>query len=155
MVPRKGGKVVTIPLAPSTARAIDLALGERVDGPTFVGRDGGRLDRHAGWRIVRRLARMAGINKPVTHATPGAAVTARAAAWAHEGRWTHALSIPSRGRRPCGRQPDLAGDGSYASVAASRCRSSAAFSDATGSAWRWTTFHSPSSRRNTVVARSV
>ncbi len=29
---RKGGKVVTIPLAPRTARAIDLAIGERVDG---------------------------------------------------------------------------------------------------------------------------
>jgi integrase/recombinase XerD len=29
---RKGGKVVTIPLAPRTARAIDLAVGERSDG---------------------------------------------------------------------------------------------------------------------------
>src|SRR5882672_11312203 len=29
---RKGGKVVTIPLAPRTARAIDLALGERTGG---------------------------------------------------------------------------------------------------------------------------
>ena len=28
-----GGKVVTIPLAPRTARAIDLAIGERPDGP--------------------------------------------------------------------------------------------------------------------------
>jgi integrase/recombinase XerD len=62
---RKGGEVVTIPLAPGTARAIDLALGERVDGPIFVGRDGARFDRHAAWRIVRRLARKAGINKPV------------------------------------------------------------------------------------------
>ena len=62
---RKGGKVVTIPLAPRTARAIDLAIGERVEGPIFVGRNGERLDRHAAWRIVRRLARRAGINKPV------------------------------------------------------------------------------------------
>jgi site-specific recombinase XerD len=30
-----------------------------------LGRDGGRLDRHAAWRIVRRLARKASINKPV------------------------------------------------------------------------------------------
>jgi site-specific recombinase XerD len=37
---RKGGKVVTIPLAPRTARAIDLAIGERVEGPIFVGQDG-------------------------------------------------------------------------------------------------------------------
>jgi integrase/recombinase XerD len=62
---RQGGRVVTMPLAPRTARAIDLALGARVDGPIFVGRDGVRLDRHAAWRIVRPLARKAGINKPV------------------------------------------------------------------------------------------
>jgi integrase/recombinase XerD len=62
---RKGSKVVTIPLAPRTARAIDLAIGERLDGPIFLGADGQRLDRHAAWRIVRRLARPAGIDKPV------------------------------------------------------------------------------------------
>ena len=44
--------------------------------------------------------------------------------------------------------------GGYAPVV-SRRTSSVALSEATGSAWRWTTFHSPSSRRNTVVARSV
>jgi integrase/recombinase XerD len=43
---RKGGKVVTIPLAPRTARAIDLAVGERSDGPVFLAADGRRLDRH-------------------------------------------------------------------------------------------------------------
>src|SRR5271166_2948711 len=32
-ITRKGGKVVTIPLAPRTARAIDLATGERCGGP--------------------------------------------------------------------------------------------------------------------------
>ena len=53
---RKGGKVVTIPLAPRTARAIDLAVGERCEGPIFFGADGGRLDRHAAGRIVRRIA---------------------------------------------------------------------------------------------------
>jgi integrase len=62
---RNGGKIVTIPLAPRTARAIDLAIGERIEGPTFVGANGEHLDRHAAWRIVRRLARRAGINKPV------------------------------------------------------------------------------------------
>ena len=45
VVTRKGGKVVTVPLAPRTARAIDLAVG-------------------AG-RIVRRVAHRAGIAKPV------------------------------------------------------------------------------------------
>ena len=36
VITRKGGKVVTIPLAPRTARAIDLAAGERCDGPVFL-----------------------------------------------------------------------------------------------------------------------
>ena len=35
-ITRKGGKVVTIPLAPRTARAIDLAIGERTGGPVFL-----------------------------------------------------------------------------------------------------------------------
>ena len=30
---RKGGKLVTVPLAPRTARAVDLAIGERLSGP--------------------------------------------------------------------------------------------------------------------------
>jgi site-specific recombinase XerD len=62
---RKGGKVVTIPLAPRTARAIDLAVGERCEGPLFLGSDGYRLDRHAAARIVRRIARRAGSAKRV------------------------------------------------------------------------------------------
>jgi Site-specific recombinase XerD len=64
-ITRKGGKVVVIPLAPRTARAIDLAIGERMDGPIFLGVDGLRLDRHAAGRIVRRVARRAGIAKRV------------------------------------------------------------------------------------------
>jgi integrase/recombinase XerD len=62
---RKGGKIVTIPLAPRTARAIDLAVGERVEGPIFRNNDGVRLNRHAAARIVRRVARRAGIAKRV------------------------------------------------------------------------------------------
>ncbi len=34
MITRKGGTVVTIPLTPRTACAIDLATGDRADGPT-------------------------------------------------------------------------------------------------------------------------
>ena len=55
--------VVTIPLAPRTARAIDLAIGERTDGPVFLAADGRRLDRHGAGRIVRKVARRAGIGK--------------------------------------------------------------------------------------------
>ena len=62
---RKGGKMATIPLAPRTARAVDLAVGERNEGPLFRSHTGGRLDRHAASRIVRRIARRAGINKRV------------------------------------------------------------------------------------------
>ena len=64
-VVRKGGKLVTMPLAPRVARAIDLAVGERLDGPIFIDTDGQRLDRHAAGRIVRRIARRAEIGKRV------------------------------------------------------------------------------------------
>src|SRR5438552_3480661 len=66
VITRKGGRVVTIPLAPRTARAIDLAIGERCEGPIFLAADGRRLDRHGAGRIVRRLARRAGIGKTGT-----------------------------------------------------------------------------------------
>lgn len=64
-VVRKGGKIVIVPLAPRTARAIDLAVGERCEGPILVGPAGGRMDRHAAGRVVRRIARRAGITKKV------------------------------------------------------------------------------------------
>ncbi len=65
-VRRKGGKVVLMPLAPRTARAVDLAIGERTEGPLFLNHDGTRrLDRHAASRVVRRLAKRAGIDKRV------------------------------------------------------------------------------------------
>ena len=56
---------MTIPLAPRTARAIDLAIGERSEGPVFVGPDGERPDRHGAARSVHRVTRRAGITKPV------------------------------------------------------------------------------------------
>lgn len=64
-VTRKGGTVVTMPLAPRVARTVDLAIGERLEGPIFVDSAGQRLDRHAAGRIVRRVARQAGITKRV------------------------------------------------------------------------------------------
>ena len=76
-ITRKGGKVVTIPLAPRTARAIDLAIGERTGGPVFLAGDGRRLDRHGAGRIVRKVARRAGIAKTVTpHTLRHAFITA-------------------------------------------------------------------------------
>jgi integrase/recombinase XerD len=58
---RKGGKHATIPLAPRTSRALDLYIGERTTGPIFLGAKGGRMDRYAADRMVKRLARRAGI----------------------------------------------------------------------------------------------
>ena len=76
-ISRKGGKVVTILLAPRTARAIDLAIGERTGGPVFLAKDGRRLDRHGAGRIVRRTARRAGIGKTDTpHTLRHAFITA-------------------------------------------------------------------------------
>lgn len=65
LVRRKGGKVVTIPLAPRTARAVDLTVGERLDGPIFLDRHGDRLRRDGAARMVRRLAKRAGITKRI------------------------------------------------------------------------------------------
>jgi integrase/recombinase XerD len=76
-ITRKGGKVVTVPLAPRTARAIDLAVWEWTDGPVFLAADGRRLDRHGAGRIVRKTARRAGIPKNVTpHTLRHAFITA-------------------------------------------------------------------------------
>jgi len=77
VITRKGGKVVTIPLAPRTARATDLATDERTDGPIFLATDGRRLDRHGAGRIVRRVAHRAGITKNVSpHTLRHAFITA-------------------------------------------------------------------------------
>jgi site-specific recombinase XerD len=78
---RKGGKVVTIPLAPRTARAIDLAVGERCEGPIFIGANGEGIDRHAAVRIVRRIARRAGIAKRVGPYAPSRVHHRRARRW--------------------------------------------------------------------------
>lgn len=56
VITRKGGTVVTIPLAPRTARAIDLATGERIEGPLFTAADGRRLDRHATYIVATYIA---------------------------------------------------------------------------------------------------
>ena len=76
-ITRKGGKVVTIPMAPRTARAIDVAIGERTEGPVFRATDGRRLDRHGAGRVVRKVARRAGLSKAVTpHTLRHAFITA-------------------------------------------------------------------------------
>ncbi len=63
---RKGGKHVTIPIAPRTGRALDLYIGERAVGPIFLGVEGGRMDRYCADRMVKRLTKRAGINKRIS-----------------------------------------------------------------------------------------
>jgi integrase/recombinase XerD len=56
---------------------VDLAIAERTGGPVFLAADGRRLDRHGAGRIVRKVARRAGIAKAVTpHTLRHAFITA-------------------------------------------------------------------------------
>jgi site-specific recombinase XerD len=100
VITRKGGKVVTIPLAPRTARAIDLAVGERVDGPIFLTADGHRLDRHGAARLVRRVVRRAQIRKPVgPHTLRHAFITAALDAGFRSGTCRKPPRMPTRAPR--------------------------------------------------------
>jgi integrase/recombinase XerD len=65
VITRKGGKVVTIPLARRTARAIDLAVGERCKGPVFLAADGRRLHRHGAAGVPLR-----DVQEAASHADP-------------------------------------------------------------------------------------
>jgi integrase/recombinase XerD len=74
-VTRKGGRRATVVLPPPTAAALDTYLldrlrahlaaagpaGETLSGPLLATATGGRLDQSALWKLVRRLARAAGI----------------------------------------------------------------------------------------------
>jgi site-specific recombinase XerD len=65
-VNRKGGRTVIVPLAPRTARTVYLAIGERTEGPIFTIGTGERMNRHQAARVVRRLAKHAGIDKNIS-----------------------------------------------------------------------------------------
>jgi integrase len=57
----KGNKPAVIPLVPRTARTIDLAVGERCEGPILCRRDGQRLDRRTAHRWIRSIGKRAGL----------------------------------------------------------------------------------------------
>ncbi|GAA1655511.1 tyrosine-type recombinase/integrase [Actinoplanes couchii] len=61
----KGGKARRRALTPSTAAVLDAWLTERglAPGPLFRTSTGGRVDRHAVFRLIRRLAATAGITE--------------------------------------------------------------------------------------------
>ncbi|TXR51592.1 tyrosine-type recombinase/integrase [Quadrisphaera setariae] len=56
-ITRKGGRTARVPLAPRTATAVETYLAGRTSGPLLVTRTGAGVDRHAIWRLLRRLAR--------------------------------------------------------------------------------------------------
>ena len=62
----KGSKLALMPLPPRVARALDLAAAERLSGPLLLSQAGSRMNRHAATRIVRRLAKRAGITKHIS-----------------------------------------------------------------------------------------
>jgi site-specific recombinase XerD len=57
----KGGRPRRRALTPAADAALTRYLGDRGDGPLFVTAGGARLDRHAVFRLIRRLAEQAGI----------------------------------------------------------------------------------------------
>jgi integrase/recombinase XerD len=61
-ITRKGSRQATVVLAPVTARALDDYLSDRNSGPLFITAGGRRLDEPAAFRMVRRLARAAGLD---------------------------------------------------------------------------------------------
>jgi integrase/recombinase XerD len=63
----KGNKPATIPLVPRTARTVDLAVGERSEGPILRRRDGERLDRRTAHRWVRSIGKRAGLGAMHPH----------------------------------------------------------------------------------------
>jgi hypothetical protein len=65
-----GNKPAKIPLVPRTARTIDLAVGERHDGPILRRRDGQRLDRRTARRWVRSIGKRAWLGGGSATSTP-------------------------------------------------------------------------------------
>ncbi|AZV00688.1 tyrosine integrase [Gordonia phage EnalisNailo] len=57
----KGEKPALVPLPPAAQRAVDAAAAGRASGPLLVRRDGTRMTRRSADRVVKRLAKAAGI----------------------------------------------------------------------------------------------
>ncbi len=72
----KGHKPAVIPLVPRTARTVDLAIGERREGPILVRHDGQRLDRRTPHRCVRAIGKRAGLGHVHPHMLRGAFIMA-------------------------------------------------------------------------------
>jgi integrase/recombinase XerD len=63
----KGNKPATVPLVPRTGRTLDLAIGERTQGPILQRHDGHRLDSRTAYRWVRSIGNRAGLEHVHPH----------------------------------------------------------------------------------------
>jgi integrase/recombinase XerD len=60
-ISRKGGRDAMEPLSPPVERTLDSYLAGRTTGPLFLNDSGRRMYEAQAWRLVRRLARTAGL----------------------------------------------------------------------------------------------
>lgn len=65
----KGGETQRVPQPPAVIQAVDLAIAGRTSGPLFLRRDGSRMTRSSALKVMKRLARAAGIAQRVTNHT--------------------------------------------------------------------------------------
>ena len=63
----RASKPAVIPLVPRTARTMDLAIGERREGPILLRHDGQRLDRRTAHRWVKAIGKRAGLGHVHPH----------------------------------------------------------------------------------------
>lgn len=72
----KGGGTAGIPVPVQVGRRLDRARGDRQSGPLLLRRDGSRMTRRSAARVVARVTKAAGVDKPVTpHDLRAAAIT--------------------------------------------------------------------------------
>ena len=62
----KGKKEADVPLSTATRRALIRYIDGRSTGPIFLAATGGRMNRHAAGRIVKRIAKAAGIPQNIS-----------------------------------------------------------------------------------------
>jgi site-specific recombinase XerD len=62
----KGDQLAIVPQPPVVMRAVDAAIGDRTEGPLLLRRDGSRMTRRSADRVVKRCAKAAAIEMPVS-----------------------------------------------------------------------------------------
>jgi site-specific recombinase XerD len=62
--------------SPRTARTLDLAIGERTEGPILLRHDGRRLDARTAYRWVRAVGKRAGLDRTHPHTLRAAYIMA-------------------------------------------------------------------------------